>query len=75
MPRTKPQTSRYLHLLTEALESPLGKEITTNDPNRLRQRLYILRGEQAPLFDSLSFAVGPEPNTLWIVKRKSHEDH
>lgn len=56
-----------LSLLHAALESPLGVEVSSTDPHRLRQKLYTLRREQAPLFQALSFVI--IGNKLWIVKR------
>lgn len=65
--------NKHLHLLTSALESSIGVEVSTSDPNRLRQKLYKLRGEQAPLFDSLSFVIR-SPDLLWIVRRTRDEN-
>ena len=55
-------------LLTEACQHPLGVLVATNDPNRLRQRLYALR-KGCPEFAHLSFVVPvSDPNgTLFII--------
>ncbi len=59
-----------LELLYEALASPLGVEVTTNNPERLRQQLYGLRAKSDdPALQALSFVIPTKPETLWIVKR------
>ena len=59
-----------ISLLTQASVSPLGLRLKTNDPVRLRQKLYAARRE-APEYSNLSFvipAVSPE-DTLYIVRK------
>lgn len=56
-------------LLYRALTAPHGIAVETNDPERLRQRLYPLRKSQA-VFAVLSFVLSPtNPNHLWIVRK------
>lgn len=61
----------YLGYLYDALAKPLGLKVLTDDPERLRQRLYALRKENAPTFDDLSFIISPTnpSDQLWIVKK------
>lgn len=63
-----------LNILYEALGTPRGIVIETNNPERLRQRLYKLRdaaGDTA--LRDLSFVSSPSvpQSHVWIVKRKS----
>jgi hypothetical protein len=63
----------YLPLLYAAKASPEGIVVQTDDPLKLRQRLYTCRREIAdPDLDELSFVESPtNPNEhLWIVRRK-----
>lgn len=55
----------------EALASEHGIEIATNDPERLRQRLYSERRKAAdPMLENLSISISPlNPGKLWIVKQ------
>lgn len=60
-------------LLYNALRTPLGTVIQTEDPERLRQRLYALRKESED-FAQLSFVISPiNGMDLWIVN-KGNED-
>ena len=56
-------------LLYSALGSELGVVVETNDPERLRQKLYGIRKE-IPEGDRLSFIISPlNPQDLWIIKQ------
>jgi len=56
-------------LLYEALRTPLGTVIQTEDPERLRQRLYGIRKECED-FTQLSFVISPiNGMDLWIVNK------
>lgn len=58
-----------LQLLYDAVNSPLGVVVETDDPERLRQKLYPLR-KSDPLFESLAFVISPlNSGDLWIVKK------
>lgn len=65
-----------LERMYEALRSPLGIVIATEDPERLRQKLYALRKERQerdPQLADLSFLpsrTNPQ-GELWILKRRS----
>lgn len=64
-----------LEKLYEALRSPIGIVVSTEDPERLRQKLYALRRERQdedPNLRVLSFLISPTSpgNELWIVKAK-----
>lgn len=61
-------------LLYEALASPLGLIIETNDPTALRAKLYQLR-KTDPAFECLSFVTSrTNPTTqLWIVRKPEAE--
>ena len=63
-----------LNLLYEALGTPLGIVVETNDPERLRQKLYALRKQaNDPMLEALSFVISPTVpgSQVWLVKRKS----
>lgn len=65
----KPAEVPLLQLLYDALHSPLGVCVTTNDPERLRQKLYPLR-KTDDIFAPLAFLISPlNPQDLWIVKK------
>jgi hypothetical protein len=58
-----------LQLLYDALHAPLGIEVETNDPERLRQKLYPLR-KADETFADLAFILSPfDTQKLWIVKK------
>lgn len=59
-----------LELLYRAYNSPKGIAVTTNSPERLRQKLYAAR-KVDPDLASLSFTISPFNPTgeLWIVKK------
>lgn len=60
-------------LLYDALRTPLGIVIQTEDPDRLRQRLYPIRKGHED-FAQLSFVISPINGLdLWIVN-KGNED-
>lgn len=60
--------------LYDALATKLGIILRSDDPVRLRARLYKLRGAE-PEFADLSFIISPvKPDTdLWIIKRVDNE--
>lgn len=56
-------------LLYDALRTPAGTVIQTEDPERLRQRLYAIRKESED-FAQLSFVISPINGLdLWIVNK------
>lgn len=56
-------------LLYAALHTPLGTVIQTEDPERLRQKLYGIRRESED-FAQLSFVISPiNGMDLWIVNK------
>lgn len=56
-------------LLYDALRTPLGTVIQTEDPERLRQRLYAVRKESED-FAQLSFVISPINGLdLWVVNK------
>jgi len=66
-----------LEKLYDALRAPLGIVLSTEDPERLRQRLYSLRRSRQdadPQLRTLSFIISvTNPATgLWVVKAKPH---
>lgn len=66
-----------LNLWYEALGTPLGVVVQTNDPERFRQRMYALRKEaNDKMLDDLSLVVSPSnPGShVWIVKRKQSSE-
>lgn len=62
-------------LLTQACLSEVGIVIETNDPNRLRQRLYAVR-KQSPEYAHLSFIIPPAAsgNQLYILAKPENSD-
>lgn len=65
----KPDPSMLMH---EALASPLGLAVATNNPQNLRAKLYAARRADADL-EPLSIHLSPtNPNgELWIVKKET----
>lgn len=65
------QQPNLLELLYEAYRSELGIIVQTNDPERLRQKLYAER-KKDPDLACLSFRISPtSPETeLFIVKKQ-----
>lgn len=59
--------------LYDALASSHGIVLRSNDPVKLRERLYPLRKSE-PEFADLSFVLSPiSPETdLWIIRRVRH---
>jgi len=58
-----------VELLYAAYHSEFGVCVETNDPERLRQKLYPLRKEN-PDFEPLAFIISPlNPSDLWIIKQ------
>lgn len=58
-----------LDLLYRAWHSELGIVVETDDPERLRQKLYPLRKEDEDLL-CLAFIISPlNPQDLWIIKQ------
>lgn len=56
-------------LLYNALSAERGIVVETNDPERLRQRLYAIRRESED-FTPLAFIISPLNGLdLWIVKK------
>lgn len=55
-----------------ALQSPLGIELNTSDPEALQRRLYTVRHEAKDKdLEEISVCVSPlDPTRLWLVKRK-----
>lgn len=60
-------------LLYDALREPLGTVIQTENPERLRQKLYAVRKESED-FAPLSFVISPINGLdLWIVNKGSSD--
>lgn len=61
--------NNFLDLLYSAYHSSLGIVVETNDPERLRQKLYPLRKEN-PDFECLAFVISPlNGMDLWIIRQ------
>jgi hypothetical protein len=60
-----------LELLYDALRADIGVCVETNDPERLRMKLYAARKED-PQLGVLSFIISPTNPTsdLWIIKAR-----
>lgn len=56
--------------LQEALDSPMGVVVETNERILLRNKLYAVRRSHKPLFDGLSIVLPPAQGELWIVKKE-----
>lgn len=62
-------TTELLDILYRAYHSELGIVVETNDPERLRQKLYPMRKDN-PDFTCLNFVISPiNPADLWIIKQ------
>ena len=61
----------YLEYWYQALSSDIGIEIQTDNPERLRQRLYQERTKAIdPDLEGLSIIISPIDNSkIWIVKK------
>jgi hypothetical protein len=58
-----------IQFLYDALSSEFGVVVETDDPERLRQKLYPLR-KQDPMFEPLAFVISPlNSRDLWIVRK------
>lgn len=69
--------SIYIELLYKSLEHPFGISVTTDDPKRLREKLYAARREaKNPDFENLSFIFGRAnpATTVWIVRNSKVSD-
>jgi len=55
-----------------ALAQPVGIVIETNDPERLRQRLYAARRDAMEEdFAKISIVISPtNPNHIWLVHKR-----
>ena len=64
------KTPNLLEILYEAYRSPLGVLVQTNDPERLRQKLYAER-KKDPDLACLSFRISPfnPSNELMVMKK------
>lgn len=60
----------------EALGSDVGVVIDTNDPEKVRQKLYSLRREaQDPALDCISIVASPSnPLQLWLIKKPTEAE-
>lgn len=68
MPSLDPPLIGHLY---DALDTEFGIVVETENPERLRQKLYPLR-KSGPLFEPLAFVLSPiNPTHLWILKRPS----
>jgi hypothetical protein len=62
-----------INLLYEALGSPLGVVIQTDNPEGLRAKLYRLRDQaDDPMLKEISIVISPSmpASQVWLVKRK-----
>lgn len=68
-------TIGYIEFWYQALRSEIGIEVETDNPERLRQRLYKERTESMDSsLNNLSIIISPsDPFKLWIVKRNAKE--
>ena len=68
MSRIDPQLTE---LLFRALDEPIGLAVTTNDPERLRQKLYAARNGEEEL-KQLTFSPSPfDPlGELWVYMKE-----
>ena len=64
-------------ILYEALNHPRGVVVQTNSPEKLKQRLYVVRAEERKRgnfsFDELTFRTSPlaSDSELWLVLKVS----
>lgn len=68
----------FLEILYDALREPLGVVVETEDPERLRAKLYALRRErqdQDPNLRALAFLISPtNPGHVWILRRSASNE-
>lgn len=65
-----------LNLWYEALGSEFGVVVETDNPERLRQKLYALRKSASdPMLEQISITISPTnpASHVWLVKRKTNE--
>jgi hypothetical protein len=64
----------HLERLYDALRTPLGVVVETEDREALRQKFYMIRRDNMEEFGCLSFILSPtNPAHLWILKRPTNE--
>lgn len=60
-------------LLYDAIRTPYGTVVETNDAERLRQKLYAIR-KADPVLEPLSFIISPiNGSDLWILNRSGQD--
>ena len=66
-----PPSLNHLECLYDALNSEAGIIVLTEDPERLRQKLYVLRKERIGELGCLSFLISPTnpQSELWILRK------
>lgn len=63
-----------ISLLYEAINTPYGLVVETDDAERLRQKLYPLRKTE-PDFAPLAFVISPfNGRDLWIVRNPTNAE-
>ncbi len=60
--------NEFRSILYRAANSRLGLAVRTNDPERLRAKLYAIRREDPALAD-LTFSIPAEPDHLYIINK------
>lgn len=64
----------YLEVWYAALAAQFGVVVETDDPARLKQKLYAAR-QGHPDFEGISIKTSPfHDNQLWLVKRNPDEE-
>jgi hypothetical protein len=60
---------KYVYLWYAALSQRYGIKVSTNDPEKLRQKLYADRRNAAdPALETMSLRISPRPDEVWITK-------
>jgi hypothetical protein len=68
MPLTKDEVTM---LLDRAMAEPIGLLIATNDPERLRQKLYAARARAGSRYELLQFRMSPWPEGQLVVCKRT----
>lgn len=65
----------HAELLYEALNTEFGLIVTTNEPDRLKQKLYAIRKED-PALGVLSLVTSPTApaGEIWIVRKETPDE-
>jgi hypothetical protein len=67
----RPQMNELSELLLAAQAQPIGILVQTSNPERLRQRLYVLRANGGDQFENLQFRLSSLPDGNLVIFKKA----